>query len=565
VDLSAIDDEIDLLVCGSGAAGMAAAIAAAHAGLRVLLAEKTNWFGGSTAISGGACWLPGHRHQQSIGLTDDRESVVHYLKQILGQRYHSELISAFLDRAPEMVDFFENNTQVKFRPRKSPDYHSDLEGAAWGRTIDPEPFDGRKLGAWFGALRWPLTEFMAFGGMMVGPLEIADLLKPLRSAASVANVLRLLSRYAMDRVVYPRGTRLVLGNALAARLLASAIDCGIKLLRNTTVRELQQDGGRVVAATLASGNRIVRVKVRRGVVLATGGIPNDLLWRSNVVPHARSHHSVAPDANVGDGVKLGMKAGGELAAGNANPVLMSPVSLMPRRDGSTAIFPHLVLDRQKPGVIAVNKAGRRFTNEANSYHLFVEAMYESDRSARTIPAFLISDSRALRKYGLGMARPGMRSHRKLIESGYLVAADSIEHLANKIDVDAANLAATIDAANAAALSGIDTEFGKGSTAYNRYLGDADNKPNPCLGSIQSPPFYAMRVWPGDIGTATGLRTDHHARVLNEAGDPIDGLYACGNDMNSIMAGHYPAGGITLGPALTFGYIAGRHAAMEAGL
>jgi succinate dehydrogenase/fumarate reductase flavoprotein subunit len=244
---------------------------------------------------------------------------------------------------------------------------------------------------------------------------------------------------------------------------------------------------------------------------------------------------------------------------------MSPVSLMSRRDGSTAIFPHLVLDRQKPGVIAVNKAGRRFTNEANSYHLFVEAMHESDRSTKTVPAFLICDSRALRKYGLGMARPGARSHRALVESGYLFAADSVEALARKIDVDVANLATTIDAMNAAAASGLDPEFGKGSTAYNRYLGDADNKPNPCLGPIRSPPFYAVRVWPGDIGTATGLRTDRYARVLNEAGDPIGGLYACGSDMNSIMAGHYPAGGITLGPALTFGYIAGRHAATVDGL
>jgi succinate dehydrogenase/fumarate reductase flavoprotein subunit len=552
------DEVHDVVVVGSGAGGMAAALTAAHHGLDVLVIEKTDSIGGSTAVSGGAVWIPMNPHSREVGVEDSREAVLTYLQAILGNRMRRDMIDAFLDAGPRMVSFMEDNTALRFVPRAiSPDYQSNLEGASsGGRTIDPAPYDGRELGDKFNLLRNPIAEFLVFGGMMVGRKDIDSLLGIRSSWANFRDSTKLLLRYGLDRLRYPRGTRLLMGNALAARLLKSALDRNIPLRTGTAAAKLLLDGSRVVGLEVERDGRTSRIGAKRGVVLATGGFPADAAMRSAWLPHADQHYSMAPVGNSGDGLKLAREAGASIDTDNIGNAFWTPVSVMRDRDGRQIRFPHLILDRQKPGVIAVNHAGRRFVNEATSYHEFVEAMHRAHESEPTIPAYLVCDANFLRNYGLGLVRPAARSLSRFLDNGYLVAANTIAELARKLDVDAANLAESVAQMNRAAASGNDPAFGKGSTAYNRYLGDPAHTPNPCLGPIETPPFYAVRVFPGDIGTAAGLKTDAKARVLDGNHHPIPGLFASGNDMNSIMAGAYPGAGITLGPALTFGYIAG---------
>lgn len=537
---------------------MAAALAASHAGLDVIVAEKSEYFGGSTAISGGAVWIPKNHHMASVGHSDSRSSVWRYLEQTLGNRLQRDLVEAYLDAGPRMVEFMEKNTAVRFVPRAySPDYESNLEGASLGgRTIDPAPFDGRELGRHFVSLRPPLHTFVALGGMMVSPKDIDNLLASHKSLSAFLESLKLVARHLRDRLRYRRGTRLILGNALAGRLLKSALDRNIMLELHTEVRDVILEDGCVVGVVLSAYGKLECVRARKAVVLAAGGAAQDLSWRSKNVRFASVHHSMAPRGNVGDGIKLGLSAGGAIETDGAQGAFLTPVSVLQSQDDAITTFPHLVMDRQKPGLIAVNSSGRRFVNEATSYHAFVAGMYRSHDTVPSIPSFLICDADFIRKYGLGLARPGPYRHGHLVKAGYLIKEPTVEHLARTIGVDPAALAETVSNNNRYAEDGHDPEFGKGSVEYNRYLGDPAHKPNPCLGPIAKAPFYAVRVWPGDIGSALGLKTDPRGRVLRENGEPVPGLYACGNDMSSIMAGNYPAAGITLGPALTFGYIAG---------
>ena len=306
------------------------------------------------------------------------------------------------------------------------------------------------------------------------------------------------------------------------------------------------------------------MNAKRGVVLATGGFAADQGWRRRMVPRDDVHVSLAPEGNTGDGLVMAQAVGAVLDADCANAVFGTPVSTMSTADGTVRAFPHLVSDRQRPGVIAVDSRGLRFTDESASYHAFVQAMHR----AAAIPAYLVCDRTFIRRYGLGMVRPSVRGLEALsqakayVRAGYLHEAASIHDLARALNIDVNALVGTVERHNVYARTGDDLDFGRGKEAYSRYLGDADVKPNPCLAPIATPPFYAVKVVPGDIGSACGLRTNANAQVLDRDDRPIRGLYACGNDMNSVMMGNYPAAGITLGPALTFGYTAGRHLAEQ---
>ncbi|ODP38428.1 FAD-dependent oxidoreductase [Sphingomonas turrisvirgatae] len=555
------DQEADLVIIGSGAAGMSAAIVAAASGLDALVLEKTDLIGGSTAISGGVVWVPGNRGMAEAGAPDPPGAALRYLEQVIGPGMRRDMVEAYVRASPKMVDWFNRHTVVHLVPRMyAPDYHSELEGASsGGRALDPLEYDGRELGGWFTRLRAPLQQTMIFGGMMVSRADIDHLQRACRSWTSFRHAVRILLGHASDRLRFARGARLLAGNALAARLLRSAIDRGVRFETGADVTALVRDGGAVIGAEAVIGGKIVRIRARRGVVLAAGGGAANRHFRAANVPYADVHLSMAPPSNVGDGLALAAAVGGTIGATARNAVFLSPVSV-DAAGGKRTLFPHLILDRQKPGVIAVNSAGRRFVNEADSYHDFVEGMYRDHGDGPAVPAWLVADSRFVRRYGLGLVRPAPFSKRGFVRSGYLVSARSIGQLADKIGVPQAQLAATIEAANRAAATGVDLEFGKGSTGYNRYLGDGLHSPNPCLGPIRMPPFHAVKIWPGDIGAARGIRTDADARVLDADGKPVRGLYACGNDMNSIMGGSYPAGGITLGPAMTFGFIAARHVA-----
>lgn len=545
----------DLIVLGSGAAGLAAAVTAARHGLKVLVVEKEDRFGGASAISGGTIWIPGNRQAVDAQLDASLNSARVYLGHVIGNGIDPRLVDTFLARGEEALAFLEENSELKFKVRPvSPDYHMELEGSSnGGRALEVLEYDGSRLGKRFGELRRPPEGMLLFGGMMVNRADIQHFLNARRSWASLRHCLKLLIRYAGDRLRHDRGTRLVVGNALIARLARSAFDLGVDLRLGLKTKALIEENGEVRGIVVDTPSGEQEILARAGVVFATGGFGASSeadRWRPGT---GLSHRSMSPAGNIGDGLALATSVGAVLGQDLVSNFYWAPVSVLVHEDGREERFPHLVTDRAKPGLIAVNRLGCRFVNEADSYHRFVLAML-ADPEANS-PCHLICDSRALGAYGLGLARPSPASNAALIRQGYLLKADSIEALARKIGVAPQALRETVERYNAGAVRGDDPDFRKGASSYNRSMGDAAHGPNPCLAPVAQAPFYAVKLVTGDLGSARGIRTDAHARALDAAGAPIPGLYAAGNDMNSIMNGTYPGPGITLGPALTFGYIA----------
>jgi succinate dehydrogenase/fumarate reductase flavoprotein subunit len=556
--------ECDALVVGSGAAGMSAAITAAYSGLSVLIVEKEPRFGGTTARSGGWLWIPGTSLARAWGIEESPDQARNYLRHEAGNSFDAARVDAFLAAGPEAVDFFTSKTALRFdMPLTFPDYHAEAPGGAQGgRSMVTRPFDGRELGEQLKYLGAPLPELTVFGMMLGSGKEIIHFLRATKSLTSAVYVAKRLSRHVMDVTRYGRGMTLTNGNALAGRLAKSASDLKIPLWLSSPVRELIVEDGAVRGAIIEREGRRMRVMAKRGVVLACGGFPHDVARRRKMFPHAptgNEHWSPGPPGNTGDGLRLAETAGGRVEDTLPNAAAWVPVSLPTRKDGSKGVMPHFI-DRAKPGVIAVMRSGARFANEGNSYHDFVQAMTKSVKLGEEIAAYLVCDHRALRKYGLGCVPPFPMPTGHFIRSGYLKRGATLADLATQTGIDPQGLEATVAEFNKTAADGRDPAFGKGSRAYNRYQGDALHGPNPCVAPIQNGPFYAIKLVIGDLGTYAGIRTDEHARVLGAEERPIIGLYAAGNDMASIMGGNYPGAGITLGPALTFGYIAGRHLA-----
>ncbi|MBV8920397.1 FAD-dependent oxidoreductase [Bradyrhizobium sp.] len=554
------DLEIDLLVVGAGAAGMTAALVGACEGLHTVLCEKSNMVGGTTATSAGTVWIPGNRQSKEAGIPDTVEAARTYLAAMLGERAVDERLEAFLRMGPIVLDYLEKRTSLRFTPPPvHPDY-KNLPGAAIsGRALSTVPFDGRKLGADFERVRPPRPEFMVLGGMMVAKNDIAPLLHPLRSARNFVHVSRLLVRQTLDRLHFSRGTRLIMGNALVARLFYD-LRKSVDILFETELNELIRTGDQVTGAVLAAPSGDMAIRARRGIVLATGGIGWSAELRDRLLPEAARRYSLAPSSNTGDGILVAERAGAVIDDELESPALWMPSSVMRQPDGHVSVFPHIMLDRAKPGLLAVDKTGRRFVNEADSYHDFVEGMLRSNGRPERVPSFLICDRSFIDDYGLGLIHPGTRKLDKYLNAGYLLAGDSIEALAEKIGVAAAELSRTIDRYNRYAEVGIDEEFGRGASELNRFNGDPLNKPNPCLRRLGPGPYYAVAVWPSDLASSAGLRTDSRARVLAPDGKPLKGLYAAGNDAASLFRGTYPGPGTMIGPAIVFGWSAAMDAA-----
>jgi succinate dehydrogenase/fumarate reductase flavoprotein subunit len=550
-------DAYDVIVIGAGAGGMTAAAVAAAEGASVLVIEKTEFVGGTTAWSGGMVWIPANAQMRDAGIADTVADAKTYLSQTVPERANAELRDTFLARGPEAIDYLQANTELRFQPVKLyPDYYPDVAGATAGaRVLEPVVVDGAGLGAGFARLRPPLPEFTLFGGMMVNRQDVPHLRKVGRSLRSTVRSLRLVSQYAWQRLRWPRGTTLHLGNALAARLYASLLSKGVEIVFGAEVDGLIVDGDRVAGVQLAGSS--VPTAARKGVVLATGGFSHDAPLRRKLFPPAAGLLSATSPAGTGDGLRLATAVGAGLAVDVADPAYWVPASVFRRTDGSQGVFPHTVTDRAKPGVIAVNAQGQRFVNEAQSYHEFVRAMLRDANAGPDARFHLICDRRFLWTYGLGRIKPFTRHLAPFLQSGELKQAASFEALAEAIGAEAPALAETIERYNEGARRGLDTQFGRGGTIYQRALGDVEHRPNPCVAPIEQAPFYALRIFPADLGTAIGLRIDSEARVLRDDGSVVAGLFACGNDMASIMNGNYPGPGITLGPALTFGYIAGK--------
>ena len=556
----------DLVVVGSGAAGMTAALVAAAEGLSVAVVEKASAVGGTTARSGGAIWIPDSPQHAASGRAPDGASARRYLDALVGDGADPALRAAFLDAGPRMVAYLAARADVHFDlSPDEPDYRSELPGASdGGRVLRPRPFDGRRLGrADFGRLAAPLPELTLFGGMMVTRAEAAALTRIPWSGASFALGARLVGRHLRDRLVHRRGTRLVLGNALAAALFLALRRHRVAVHLDARVVDLVVDarGVRGVVVDGAAGRRTIGT--RHGVVLAGGGFPADAGLRGRHLPAPVATHTPAAPTCTGDTLVLAERLGAELRGGGHN-ALWFPSSVGRRRDGTDAVFPHIV-DRARPGVIAVDGSGRRFVGEAVSYHEFGRAMYGSATAGAdgAIAVWLVCERAFVDRNGLGLVRPRPFPRGGHLRSGYLVEAADVPRLAEAIGVDPAALADTIARHNRFAASGVDEDHGRGSRAYDRSNGEAGAGPNPCLGPIVAPPFCAVRLWPTPLATCLGVRTDAHARVLRASGEPIDGLYACGNDMASVTGGEYAGAGAQIGPGMAFGWLAAMHAAGRA--
>jgi succinate dehydrogenase/fumarate reductase flavoprotein subunit len=563
------DNTCDLLVIGSGAGALSAAVTAAHLGLKVIVVEKDPQYGGTTAWSGGWMWVPRNPLAVEAGLLERIEKPLSYLRRELGDKFDESRALAFLNNAPRMVEFFRRHTALQFIDGNTiPDFHGHtIDAATGGRSICAAPFNARQLGERLHDLKSPLHETTLWGMGIASGAELRHFLNALHKPASFWYVSKLLLRHGRDLLVHGRGTRLVNGNALIGGLAKSALDLGVDLRVNSPAVRLLQDGARVTGAVVQMPQGEVNIQARCGVVLATGGFPHDPARKQQLLPHAptgHEHWSAGNRGNTGDGLRLGESAGGVVAGDLVQAAALAPVSLVPRTDGSVAHFPHLI-ERAKPGLIAVTAQGQRFANEADSYHDFMQDLLAATPTGQPPVAWLVCDHDFIRYYGLGAVKPAPMPLGPWLNNGYLVRGQSLAELAQACGIDAQAFQATVQRYNAQAQDGKDRDFGKGATPYNRIQGDAINATrhglrNPCMGPIERGPFYAVKVVMGSLGTFAGLRVNDHAQVTNAQGQAIAGLYAGGNDLSSMMGGHYPAGGITLGPAMTFGFIAAHHAA-----
>lgn len=547
---------VDFLVIGSGAAGVTAAIYAASQGKSVMLCEKAGKIGGTTALSNAMIWVPCSDHAKAANIDDTLDRARTYLKGELGNYYDEAKIDAYLERGPEAVRVLEGNSEIKFLLAGAPDYHSSREGGVdKGRALSPVSYDGRKLGKDFDLIGDPIR--VVLGGMMITSSEIKHFLNPFKSTTAMAHVLRRVGRFAKDRLRYSRGTELSGGNAFLAAALISLRKHGVDLQTDCAMKELIVEDGRAVGAIFSHGGAETEVVARDGVILATGGFAASADLRAEIGVKHRHDVTLCAKEAVGDGINAARDVGGALDANVASPGFWTPVSRLKNKDGSTAIVPYGWLDRGRPGVIAVGPNGKRFVNESNSYHdvcigLFEKGYPDDERF------FFICEEAFVKKRGMGdiLPWPWTPSLGSYIRRGYIQRGQTLEDLAKEIDIDADALTATVAQHNENARSGTDTDFGRGDSAFNRTLGDTTlGLKNPNLGPIQNGPFIALRIVPGTLGTAAGLKTNANAQVLRDDDSVIEGLYACGNDATSMMAGIYPGAGITIGPAIVSAYLA----------
>lgn len=560
--------ECDLLVIGSGAAGLATAVTAKKRGLDVVVLEKEPVFGGTTALSGGVLWVPMSPYGRKQNPADTREAVRTYMMQETGAFYDEAAVSAFIDNAPKMVEFFERETSVKFVPTLYPDYHPTVSGGVdVGRSILAAPFDIRELGKDMARLKPPL-ETITFIGMMFNSsnADLKHFFNATKSLTSFLYVAKRLATHLKELVLYDRGINVTSGNALAARLAKSALDLGIPILTSTPARQVLLEDGRVVGALAAGEEGERRILAHYGVVLACGGFPHDVKRIAKAYPHLQrggEHLSPTPVGNTGDGVNMAEAAGGVVDIRFEDTSAWMPVSRVPYGNGRFGVFPHL-LDRYKPGVIGVLCNGKRFTNESNSYHDVGAALIRACEGQKETAMWLVCDKATLAKYGLGFVKPAPMPIGKYLRNGYLLKGNTLAELARNAGIDPSGLEVTVRDYNQDAVNGEDPAFGRGSTSFNRYLADPEHKPNPCVAPVAQGPFYAVKVIMGDLGTFDGIKTSPVGEVLRRDGQPIEGLYAVGNDRASIMGGNYPGAGITHGPNMTFGFITGNHIADKAG-
>ena len=549
---------VDVLVVGSGGGGMTATLAAVDAGLSTLIIEKSPVYGGSTATSGGAIWIPNNHLMKKAGLSDSVDEALTYLKSITKGIISEQRLRAYVESGAEMVRYLEENSRVRFQvvPGYS-DYYPNVAGSKpdGGRTIEAVPFSAWKLGAERALMRPLHPQARLMGRIMATAWDAHRMMDTsLRGRMITASI---FVPYFVNpaRFITSTDTRLTLGNATIGRLRMSLVDRKVPLWLNTSAKHLRIENGRVTGVEAEKEGQSILIKVSKGVILAAGGFARNRAMREKYQkPPLSDRWTVSSFDDMGDSIHLGLEAGA--AFDLMDDAWWMPTTQVPGDDMAQMI----IIERSLPRSIIVNKKGRRFTDEAGPYIDVTGDQLKNHRdTGAAVPAYMIVDARYRRKYPLSPMLPFV-TPKKYIRNGYLKAANSIEELAARCGIDAAGLADEIVKCNRYAAAGRDADFHRGENSCDRYYGDPASQPNPCLGSIDTPPFYAVEIWPGDLGTKGGMVTDEHARVLRADGSPVAGLYATGNCAASVMGRSYGGAGATIGPSMVFGWIAARHAA-----
>ena len=553
-----MDRTVDFIAIGSGAAGMSAAIRAHDLGAEVLLLEATDRYGGSTAMSGGVCWVPNNPHMAAAGVPDTPEDGLTYLRNIVGDSSPDVVLQTYVTESRRMVEYLEDKTAVRFESlEKYCDYYPEVDGGRpGGRSMECTPYDGRKLGEEFRRIRPPHPQSQVLGIFGLTAREAHTLLANTWRSKLVL-IKRLLSAALSlpARRKWGRDPRLTAGNALIARLRRSLLDRDIELSLSTPVRDLIIEGGRVVGVIAERDGKTLRIGARRAVLLSAGGFSRNKSMRQKHQPAPITDEwSAGNMRNLGDGHRMGVTAGGRLVL--MDEAWWTPTIRIPRQELAWVV----VVEKNLPHSMMVNDAGQRFTNEAAPYLDVVKGMYSADSA----PAWLLFDATFRRNYPVGPLAPGYavpdkRVSKKFI-SGFLKKSDTLTGLAEACELPAQALQGAVERFNGMADSGKDTDFGRGESLSDRYYGDHRAKPNPCLGRLETPPFYALRIYPGDLGTKGGLVVDTRGRVLDAVDTPIPGLYAAGNCAAPVMGKTYPGAGGTIGPAMLVGFLAAEAAA-----
>lgn len=521
---------------------------AAAAGLRTLVVEKTAFWGGTSAFSGGGVWIPANPLMLAEGVPDSVEDALEYLEDIVadaGPASSRERKVAFLRTGPDLVRFLARLGFRWVRAESYPDYYPDRPGGRVGRSIEGAVFDGRQLGPWLPTLR----RRGDIPPLALQTRDFALLALALRTPAGAARTLEVLARTARWRLA--RRVPLSTGLSLVGQLMAIAVRNGVAVWLGSPLRELVLEGGSVTGVVVEREGCAVRVRASRGVLLAAGGFARNSEFRRRYQP-AGDEWSSACRADTGDAIRVGMTAGAVTAL--MDDAWWGPSFVTP--DGARMFS---VWERSLPGAIIVDQTGERFVDESASYVDVGHAILARDRVVPAVPSWLVMDARHRRRYPFG-ALPPAHTPRALVESGFFLRAGTLAELAGRMGVDAAALRRTVTRFNGFAVTGIDTDFGRGGNVYDRYYGDPRVRPNPNLGPIERSPFWAVRIYPGDLGTKGGLLTDEHGRVLGEDRAPIRGLYAAGNTTATVMGRTYPGPGGTIGPAMVFAHLAARRMA-----
>jgi 3-oxosteroid 1-dehydrogenase len=556
--------EFDVVVVGSGGAGMVAALAAAHRGLDTIVVEKAAHFGGSTARSGGGVWIPNNEVLKRDGVKDTAEAARTYLHGIVGDVVEAQRIDTYLERGPEMLSFVLKHSPLKmcWVPQYSDYYPEAPGGRAGGRSVEPKPFNAKKLGPDLAGLEPPYGKVPL--NVVVMQQDYVRLNQLKRHPRGVLRSLRVGARTMWAKAT---GQHLVgMGRALIAPLRIALRKAGVPVRLNTALTDLYVEDGvvrgiyvRETGQSEATEPQLIRA--RKAVILGSGGFEHNEQMR---VKYQRApittEWTVGAKANTGDGILAAEKLGAALEImedawwGPTVPLVGAPWFALS--------------ERNSPGSIIVNMSGQRFMNESMPYveachHMYGGEFGQGPGPGENIPAWLVFDQQYRDRYIFAGLQPGQRIPRKWMESGVIIQADTLADLAAKAGLPVDEFAATVERFNGFARSGVDADYHRGESAYDRYYGDPTNKPNPNLGEISHPPYYAAKMVPGDLGTKGGIRTDVHGRALRDDGSVIEGLYAAGNVSAPVMGHTYPGPGGTIGPAMTFGYLAALHIVGEA--